>query len=416
MADKIGVNGVEKAIPKEKLDTSKIQETSLNKPVNLTGLPPDVNPTPKQKQSKNSDKNQKGDNPIDNNPIDNGTSPGLKETEYNNLNVGNKKNNTGMGNFSSLNNIPLPASIQNRLNNRRLQKAGQKAQKVQERAEQLRKLKDTFQKIQKTAKAIGSFIAKFWIPIVIVLVCVLFLIPLICALFLQVGNSPHFYCDLEAPPSIKSTAVYKQYCGGQVGGNDSIAQAAVSLAYHIPDIQEVETTYVAGKCSSGVSHSSRDKTGGVAPNDIATQLYVDVHDEVIHGDGYYASCDRGTCTAVRWAGADDDIPPGPCGTMMTYLENSNKWENCGTLNSEDQLEPGDIMICSHHVGIYVGEEAVKERYPNSNCTTYAASYGDHCPQLQTIDHWLAGHSKGGKYTIYRNVQPESDSKYKDLQF
>ena len=50
MADKIGVNGVEKAIPKEKLDTSKIQETSLNKHVNLTGLPTNVNNTPKKKQ------------------------------------------------------------------------------------------------------------------------------------------------------------------------------------------------------------------------------------------------------------------------------------------------------------------------------------------------------------------------------
>ena len=50
------------------------------------------------------------------------------------------------------NQIDKALEIQNRLNNRRLQKAGQKAQKVQERAEQLRKLKDTFQKIQKTAK------------------------------------------------------------------------------------------------------------------------------------------------------------------------------------------------------------------------------------------------------------------------
>ena len=36
--------------------------------------------------------------------------------------------------------------------------------------------------------------------------------------------------------------------------------------------------------------------GGSFP---ATKTYKSIHDQVIKGDGYYASCDRSVCTAVH---------------------------------------------------------------------------------------------------------------------
>lgn len=282
--------------------------------------------------------------------------------------------------------------------------------------------KTNLEKIQKTAKVVGSFIAKFWLPIAICIVLVFGIIPLIIAIAMQVGNSPHFYCNLDAPASIKSSTAYRQYCGGYSGGNEDIAQAAVSLAYDLSDINAQPNTYVASHCASGVTHAVGGHAG-TYPDDIATQLYVDVHDAV-DLDNYYASCDRGTCTAVRWAGADDDFPAGPCPTIVAYLEkHTEKWEKIGVMgdditksNYESELQPGDVMICDGHVGIYVGIDAVKERFPNSNCEAYAASYGQYCPKLQGIDYWFGAHSCGQHFTVYRNVQADDASKYKDLQF
>lgn len=295
--------------------------------------------------------------------------------------------------------------------------------KVKDRAaeetspENMAKRAKQYKKITK----IAGFIYTHWLQLLIALIIALILyflvIPAVQIISWKIGNTPHYYCDLEASPGIKSSLVYKQYCGSNSGGNESIAEAAVSLAYNIENINQFETTFVASMCSSGVSHSSRAKTGGAAPDDIALKLFVDVHDEVLKGDGYYASCDRGVATTVRWAGADDNYPAGPCPSQLSYLEkHSEKWEYVGEAENEEMLQPGDIFINSHHTGIYVGEEAMQKTYPGSPHKTCAASYGDHCFQTQDLDHWLRGHSKGGKYKVFRNIQPESASQYKDLQF
>lgn len=411
MANKIGVDGIEKIVPKEKLDISQMPQSSntTTKPQNLKEIPKDVNIS---QQNKNNKKDIKDTNKeLDNlDKSQNGPTEGLKDTDYSNLNnKGSMLNKAG----SSIENA-LPNKLKN---SKYYQKAKNRANKLKNNAEKAQKIQKTFQKIQKVAQAIGQFIARFWIPIVIAIIIIFGLIPLIIAIAMNVGNSPHFYCNLDAPPSVKASKVYQQYCGGNVGGNDSIAEAAVSLAYDLSDMSGSSPHgYVASKCASTVSHSVTGKAGSY-PADIASQLYIDVHDAV-GIDSYYASCDRGTCTAVRWSGADDDFPQGPCPTIITYLDkHSEKWEKIGSLGADvswDDLEPGDIMVCSGHIGIFCGEEAVKEKYPNSSNTTYAASLNDYCPQLQG-DHWLYGHS-GEKYFVYRNIQPESDSRYKDIQF
>lgn len=418
MANKIGYDGISTPKPKQTLDTSNINTTSSKTPTpaEMKALPKDVNVTPNAGKSKQNKTNNK-------NPSEVKDSEGLKSTDY--YNDFAKKNNLQKV-YNGIDKMPMPNFAKNRLKNGANNLNMNINSRAADAARKAQDIKNKFQKLQKVGKAVGQFIARFWWLILIILAIVFGLIPLIIAIVMQVGNSPHFYCNLEAPPQVKASQAYIQYCGSS-GGNESIAEAAVSLAYHIPDLPNTEVTYVGGYCRSHVSHTSRVKTNGVAPDDVATQLYVDVHDAVISGDDYYASCDRGTCTAVRWAGADDNFPPGGCGNIMDYLdsEGKSKWDNLGKLNEDisvDELEPGDIMVyCIRgtkygHIGIFVGEEAVQEKYPGSKCTTYAASLGDHCPQLQPIDGWKSGGHGGVNYTIYRNINPESSSKYKDIQF
>ena len=410
MAKKIGYDGVSTSEPKQTLDTSSVNTTSSKKPKRLTDLPKDINV--------NASKPKKGKEETPKNPSENvNSSEGLKSTDFSNSKNRLSKMQSG------IDSMPVPTFAKRALKNRANDLNRRLDSRIGKVKSSIKNSKDKIDKIKKFAKVATAFIKQFGIPIAIALVIIIVIIPGIIAIAMQVGNSPHYYCNLDAPPQVKASKVYQQYCGVS-GGNESIAEAAVSLAYHIPDLPNTEVTYVAGFCSSKVSHSLKNHTNGVAPNDVATQLYVDVHDAV-DIDSYYASCDRGTCTAVRWAGADDEFPLGPCGTIMDYLDGKGKakWENLGKLNEDitvDELEPGDIMVYVHgdagHIGIYVGEEAVQAKYPGSKCTTYAASLNDYCPKLQTIDGWKAGGEGGTNYTIYRNINPEASSKYKDVQF
>ena len=256
----------------------------------------------------------------------------------------------------------------------------------------------------KVAKA-GKFIIGHWKLMLVCTIIAIFsynLIPKAYAYGLMFNSSPHYYCNINADKEVKAQEFYKRYCtSGVTGGNESIAAAAVSLALNPDDLGATATTYV--NCAS---HPS---------DPMATEAYVTIHDQVLAGDPYYASCDRGTCTAIRWAGADDNFPAGACGTQVDYLETSSKWENLGIYTSIDQLEPGDILINRGHIGIYLGVEAVQAVYPNSTYDMYAASYSDYCPKLQHASSamWLGAHSYG-PFTIYRNTSPEENSRFKDI--
>lgn len=155
-----------------------------------------------------------------------------------------------------------------------------------------------------------------------------------------------------------------------------------------------------------------------------TDLYVEVHDKVLPGDAWYASCDRSVASAVRWAGADDNFPAGAVPTQKTYMDtNSEKWERVNWNGDKSKLNPGDIGISPNqgHVIMYVGEALPKAKYPDGNYEANADvaegsldAAGSTIPNENTRSPHLSTLSDRTNYIFYRNIKVEENSKYKDV--
>ena len=113
--------------------------------------------------------------------------------------------------------------------------------------------------------------------------------------------------------------------------------------------------------------STMDGGGDAYKQTKCTSLYCAVKDLVEPGDtSFYSSCCRGVSTAVRAAGADDNIPLGGAAAILSYCSsNPDKWENLGFVTSTsfiDTLQPGDLLLSKHHVIIFVGPDLPLEKW------------------------------------------------------
>lgn len=181
--------------------------------------------------------------------------------------------------------------------------------------------------------------------------------------------------------------------------NSSIALAACSLSF--PTIAQSR---------SGITDTYKKIKPLVFPED---------------DPNFYKSCDRGSGTAIRWAGADDTFPVGPTSAQWEYAIASEKWQELGQADSVDP-EPGDVGIKPKgrygsfgHIFVYVGYETAYSVFGDAMGVSPGtpmichASYG-----TRTMGCGPNVYKKGSKtayqYTMFRNVQPESNSKYKDV--
>lgn len=147
-----------------------------------------------------------------------------------------------------------------------------------------------------------------------------------------------------------------------------------------------------------------------------TKLWQTVFQNIFPGDANYMSCDRTVATALRWSGTDEEIPAGNCPALISYFSSSDKWETVGLSHDleEKDLKPGDIIIRSSHVIMYVGNELVKQKYPNSNGNMVSGSLGKRSPGVGShIEYYLKGGAGESDYTVYRCVKPDNGTKYKD---
>jgi hypothetical protein len=147
-----------------------------------------------------------------------------------------------------------------------------------------------------------------------------------------------------------------------------------------------------------------------------TKLWQTVFQNIFPGDSNYMSCDRTVATALRWSGTDEEIPAGDCPALISYFSSSDKWEKVGLSHDleEKDLKPGDIIIRSSHVIMYVGNELVKQKYPNSNGNMVSGSLGERSPGVGShIEYYLKGGAGESDYTVYRCVKPDNGTKYKD---
>lgn len=171
--------------------------------------------------------------------------------------------------------------------------------------------------------------------------------------------------------------------------NSSAATAAISFAY---------------------------ETEKQAWHDNGTKLWQTVFQNIFPGDPWYMCCDRTVATAIRWSGTDEEFPVGNCPNIMSYCASSDKWEKVGLSHDleEKDLKPGDIIIHSQHVIMYVGNKLVREKYPNSDGNIVSGSQNDWSPAVGNyVSRYLKGGSGDSDYVVYRCVKPDNGTKYKD---
>ena len=203
----------------------------------------------------------------------------------------------------------------------------------------------------------------------------------------------------------------------------SMAETAAGAATgsHVSKLQdECGTTATAADNSSlaaaAVAYAWETEAMGNGNN--GTQLYQAVHDAMFPGDPWYQSCDRGVATAVVWSGADDNFPVGATSQQDAYLaEQAGKglWEFVGEYDTvSDQLQPGDICITTSarrgtehgHIIMYVGNEAIQQKYPGASGEFVSASYETRSPGCGSeISYYL-----GDGYHVYRYVGDYSGTK------
>ena len=164
-----------------------------------------------------------------------------------------------------------------------------------------------------------------------------------------------------------------------------------------------------------------------------TELYAELH-KVLNdpaGDFYNRSCDRSVVAAVVWSGADASMCWGGCEGIISYLRGAtDKWdftgiEGMGPTIDTSQLEPGDICVCTGHIVIFVGNEAVQEKFPDDTTGNFVAGsiggrgtgpdghagYGSSRPPTVGTE-VLAGDSR--YYYVFRYKGDYSDDEYKDV--
>ena len=208
------------------------------------------------------------------------------------------------------------------------------------------------------------------------------------------GNSVIAMAErLGATATDNNVAKKKSNCAKTINAdNSSIANAAVSYAYETQD---------EGRGNDG------------------TELYRRVHDAIWGSGDIYQSCDRGVATAVRWSGSDDTYPAGSTTEQLAYLLSSEKWEkvgSSGSLTMQDLL-PGDVFCLDGHTFLYVGTDAVKAKYPDSNGDSVSASYQERSPGVGNDASDIINRMNGqdwigrGEYQVFRCVKPDHSTTY-----
>lgn len=166
---------------------------------------------------------------------------------------------------------------------------------------------------------------------------------------------------------------------------------------------------------AAVSYAYSTEQEGVG-ND-GTVLYRRVHEAIFPGDPWFQSCDRSVACAVRWAGADDAFPAGGCLEILNHMLTSDKWSEIDWGGDSSKLSPGDVLIVSNdaegHVILYVGNEAIKMKYPDApaDFEIVSGSIGGPARSPGCGVLWSSSYSH---YRAFRNVKQETDSKYKNI--
>ena len=267
---------------------------------------------------------------------------------------------------------------------------------------------------KKISKGI-NFIIKHWVIALTTTVLVLsawVVTPIIHATGLMYQESPHYYCDIKPSKDEKKSLWYLIYCtAGNPGGNESVAQAAISM---------LEPSNLTGYVVDA------------PPGEWST--YINIHSDV--GCVFMpANCIGLTASVVRWS-VDDSFPQLCPGDYMRtnwfdgkdyWYEVTDNWD--GDL---DILEPGDVFLSewrasnsvyaqenggeSSHTFVYVGSELLHEMYPElpENLNSVAAGWASYLPRA--VDARVEAAPDFGSYHVWRYIDDTPrNNKFADLE-
>ena len=130
------------------------------------------------------------------------------------------------------------------------------------------------------------------------------------------------------------------------------------------------------------------------PSEPHAAYYVRIHDQFLAGEDYRA-CSVVTSTAIHWSGADPDFPRNTSSIVHQYCANSPRWKFVGHGPDKSEMLPGDIFTSDYHTYMYVGNEVVRERFPDSGADVYTG--GNQLPYLYWDEY------SNRNYDVYRFV-------------
>ena len=182
----------------------------------------------------------------------------------------------------------------------------------------------------------------------------------------------------EAHNGVK--AVAQVSVGDKLTGGEAIAQSAVKMAYTVgPQESRKMVPWPSTKLTDGKAKTYIEARDSKALN---------IGDHNVAGEQghFYASCDMAVAVTVRYSGVDKNFEYNGTPNIFRYFDGSGKsrWNLIGTfdrsshISSIGNLQPGDVLIAGQphgHIFVYVGNKAVKKKYPNSNADSLEAGYG-----------------------------------------
>lgn len=130
------------------------------------------------------------------------------------------------------------------------------------------------------------------------------------------------------------------------------------------------------------------------PMDAHGEYYRQIHDQVLPGEGI-KPCSVVVSVAVHYSGADPDFPRNTSSVIHAYCKDSPKWQLVGHGPDKSQMEPGDIFTSDYHTYMYIGNDIVRERFPESGADVYTG--GNQLPYL----YWDSYENKN--FDVYRFV-------------
>lgn len=184
---------------------------------------------------------------------------------------------------------------------------------------------------------------------------------------------------------------------GALQSGQAIAELAVRLA---PTADGYSSPIFVSNAWTKVSNPEAQEY--IRTMELVTEPYTDNYT----ANPALASCTQAAGHVIR-ATVDPDTYIQDTAIFRNYLDSSGRWEYLGNLSANEsldsgRLQPGDILTTENnvHTIIYVGNELVRQAYPNSTANTFEADYSTgQYPHLAT--HTTYPRANGDTFRIYR---------------